>query len=366
MSSRDYRRPALHSFQPYKAGKPVAELRRELGIPGPIAKLSSNENPLGPSPKAVEAIRGVLDKLHLYPFDDAYYFKQAVARHHGLDPSQVFPAAGSVEVLELCGTCFMEPGDEVLTSARSFAIYYLATMKAAARLVVTPCKDEYHYDLDAMLQRVSERTKIVFLANPTNPTGTWFAAQAFDRFMERLPDNILVVYDEAYHHYVTEPDLPRAQEWIERGRDIILLRTFSKAHGLAGLRVGYAVGPAPIITGLNQGRTNFNINIPAQVAAIAALEDDEFVARSRAFNHQELDYLRRELEVLPVTIPPSQANFLLLDTARPAGELFDELQRKGLIVRPMAAAGMPGAIRVNVGTHEQNMRLVAALKELLG
>jgi histidinol-phosphate aminotransferase len=366
MSERDYRRPPLRSFTPYVVGKPIEEVKRELGIQGPIAKLASNENPLGPSPKALEAIRGALEGLHMYPDDNAYYFKQAAAEHHGVSTDMIFSASGSVEVIELCGTCLLEEGDEVLTSERTFAIYYLATKKAGAELVVVPMPDGYRYDLEAILAAVTPRTKIIFLANPTNPTGTWFTAAEFDAFMERVPEGVLVVYDAAYHPYCTTDDMPDPEAWLARGRDVLVLYTFSKAHGLAGIRAGYGLGPARIIAAINQGRFPFNMSIPAQLGAIAALGDHEHISRSRAYNQAEIAFLLEQLADLPVTIPPSQTNFILIDTPVEAKGLFVELQKRGIIVRPMGGYGMPNAIRVSPGTHEENQRFVAALRELIG
>jgi histidinol-phosphate aminotransferase len=366
MSDRDYRRPPLRTFKPYVAGKPPEEVKRELGIRGPIAKLASNENPLGPSPKAIAAIRDALDQLHFYPHDDSYYFRQAVAAHHAVPPDMVFPAAGSVEVIELCGTCLLEPDDEVITAERTFAIYRLATVKAGAHFIAVPCPDGYTYDLDGILAAVTPRTKIVFLANPTNPTGTWFSGTAFDAFMASLPEHILVVYDAAYQPYVTAEDFPDPHAWLSRGRDMLILYTFSKAHGLAGVRAGYAIGPARIVASINQGRFPFNMSIPAQIGAAAALGDHDHVARSREFNTRELAWLRAQLADLPVTIPPSQANFLLIDTQHDANWLFLELQKRGIVVRPMGGYDLPRAIRVSPGLREENERFVTALRELIG
>ncbi len=365
MSARDYRRPTFHGFKPYVAGKPIEEVERELGLGIPIAKLASNENPLGPSPKAIAAIREALPRLHLYPHDDSWYYRQAVARHHEVTFEEVFAAAGSVEVIELCAHVFLEAGDEVVTSEKTFAIYTLATLKSGARLVLTPCRDRYWYDLEAMRARITSRTKLVFLANPTNPTGTWFSRSEFDAFMEAIPEDILVVYDEAYHHYITRDDLPDPWAWFRRGRDVLMLRTFSKSHGLAGLRAGYAVGPARIVEGLIQGRTAFNMSSLAQAAGIAALEDAEFIERSRRFNAGEMAWMWTALQDLPVTVPPSQTNFHLVDTAHDANALFVALQRRGVIVRPMGGYQLPHAIRVNVGLRTENERFVEALRELL-
>ena len=365
MSERDYRRAPLRSFKPYVAGKPSKEVQRELGIEGPIAKLASNENPLGSSPKALEAMKGVLDKLHLYPYDNSYYFKLAVAKHHGVRPEEVFAASGSVEVIELCGTCLLDPEDEVLTSEKTFAIYYLATMKAGGKLVMTPCKNKYYYDLEAMAEQITSKTKIIFLANPSNPIPTWFTSDEFDTFMEKVPEDVLVVYDEAYFDYITADDLPDPMKWFRKGRDIMVLRTFSKSHGLAGIRAGYAYGPERVISAINQGRFPFNMNILAQVGGIAALEDREFIKKSREFNTQELTWMREQLEGLGVVMPPSQTNFLLIDTQKDAQWLFSELQKRGVIVRPMGGYNLPQAIRVNPGTHEENERFVTAMKELV-
>jgi len=366
MSDRDYRRQPLREFTPYVAGKPPEEVKRELGLEGPIAKLASNENPLGPSPKALEAIRGVLDKLHMYPYDNSYYFKEAAARHHGVSEDMIFAAAGSVEVIELCGTCLLEKGDEVLTSERTFAIYYLTTWKAGAELVTVPMSDGYTYDLDAIAAAITPRTKMIFLANPTNPTGTWFTAAQFDAFMEKVPEDVLVVYDAAYHPYCTTDDMPDPEAWLARGRDVMVMYTFSKAHGLAGIRAGYAVGPSRVIASINQGRFPFNMSIPSQVGAIAALADHEHIERSRAYNQTELAWIREQLADLPVTIPPSQTNFLLIDTQADAKWLFIELQKRAVIVRPMGGYGMPWAIRVSPGTREESQRFVTAFRELIG
>ena len=366
MSERDYRRPTFHGFKPYVAGKPIEEVERELGLAIPIAKLASNENPLGPSPKAIAAIREALPRLHLYPHDDSWYYRHAVAAHHGVAFEEVFGASGSVEVIELCAHVFLEAGDEFVTSENTFAIYTLATLKSGARQVLAPCRDRYWYDLEAIRARITPRTKLVFLANPTNPTGTWFSRDEFDAFMAAIPEDILVVFDEAYHHYVTRDDLPDPWAWFRRGRDVLVLRTFSKSHGLAGLRVGYAVGPARIVSGLIQGRTAFNMSSLSQVAGIAALGDTDHVERSRAFNAREMAWMWEALRGLPVTVPPSQANFFLVDTPKDAQHLFLELQRCGVIVRPMGGYQMPNAIRVNVGLHEENERFVEGLRDLLG
>ncbi len=359
-------RPPLRTFKNYVAGKPIEETRREYNLKGRIAKLASNENPLGVSPKARQAVLDHVDDLWLYPDDNSYYFRQKVAERHHCEPEQVFPASGSVEVIELAGTAFLEAGDNVVTSEHTFAIYYLATMKAGAELRQAPMIDDgYRYDLDAMAALVDERTKIVFLANPTNPTGTWFDADEFDAFMEKIPEDVLVVYDSAYEEFLTEPNMPDPYRYFDEGRRIVIMRTFSKAYGLAGIRAGYGIGPVDIIHGLMTCRFPFNMNLLAQVAAIAAIDDVEFIEQSKQFAVKELEFLRNGLEGLPITVPPSQGNFVLVDTDKDAQELYVELMKQGVITRPMGGYGYPGALRVNIGLREDNANFLKEFKALL-
>ncbi|MBI5535355.1 MAG: histidinol-phosphate transaminase [Deltaproteobacteria bacterium] len=359
-------REPLRSFKPYVAGKPIEEVRRELNLSGRIAKLASNENPLGTSPKALEAMHKAIDEVYLYPDDNAYYFRKKVAERFEVGIENVFAAAGSVEVLELAAIAFLNPGDRVVTSQRTFAIYALAAMKAGADLQMAPMIDGgFRYDLPALAALINDKTKIVFLANPTNPTGTWFTKGEFDAFMDRVPADVLVVYDSAYEEYATVDDLPDPMRHFRAGRRLLYVRTLSKAYGLAGMRIGYAIGPADMVHGLMTCRVPFNASLVAQVGAMAAMDDLEFVHKSRDFNAGEIQFLRDGLKDLPVVVPPSQTNFVLIDTKKDANWLFVELQKKGIIVRPMAAAGMPGAIRVSPGLREDNERFVKHLRELL-
>jgi histidinol-phosphate aminotransferase len=366
MPARNLLRPPLLAFKPYVAGKPIEEVRRELGLTGRVAKLASNENPLGTSPLALAAMRQALEDVSLYPDDNAYYFRVKVAERYGVEIDNVFAAAGSVEVIELAAVAFLEPGDSVVTSDRTFAIYSLATMKIGAKLELAPMTDGgFRYDLDAIARLVGPSTKIVFLANPTNPTGTWFTRDELDAFLGKVPPDVLVIYDAAYEDYLTRDDLPDAMEQFRAGRRLLYLRTFSKAQGLAGLRIGFAIGPADIVHGLMTCRFPFNTSLVAQVAAMAAMDDAEFVARSREHNTRELELLREGLRPLPVTVPPSQANFLLIDTCKDARWLFVELQKRGIIVRPMGGYGFPGGIRVSTGLREDNERFLEAFRELV-
>jgi len=365
MTKRDYRRESLKSFKPYVVGKPIEEVRRELGLEGRIAKLASNENPLGVSPKALKAIRDNADQVCFYPDDNHYYFKKCVADQYEVGMDQVYVASGSVEVIEVIGATFLEPGDEVLTSQSTFAMYALGAKKAGATFIPVPMKDRYYYDLDAMVAAITPHTKVIFLANPNNPTGTWFDGRQFDAFMDKVPEGVLVIYDSAYCDFFTCPDKPDPMKHLRAGRDIMLLHTFSKTYGLAGLRIGFALGPAMVISHLNLGRVPFNASVLAQVAAIAALDDHDFVTRTLSFTKQELAFIIEGLAGLDVIIPPTQTNFILIDTRKDGQWLFLELQKRGIIVRPMGGYGFPNAVRVNVGLREDNERFVAAMQDLL-
>lgn len=366
MPEKNLLREPLRAFKPYVAGKPIEEVRRELGLTGRIAKLASNENPLGTSPKALAAMRKAIEEVSLYPDDNAFLFRKKLAARYGVEMENVFAAAGSVEVLELCAIAFLERGDNIVTSERTFAIYHLAALKAGADARFAPMIDGgYRYDLGAMAKLVDAKTKIVFLANPTNPTGTWFTRGEFDAFMEKIPRDVLVVYDSAYEEYTTVQDMPDPMVHLRAGRRLLYVRTMSKAFGLAGIRVGYAIGPKDILGGLMTCRIPFNASLVAQEGALAALDDTEFVERSREFNRVEIQFLRDGLASLPVTVPPSQTNFLLIDTPKDASWLFLELQKKGVIVRPMGGYGMPNAIRVSPGLREDNERFLAGMRELL-
>ncbi len=366
MLPKDLLREQLCGFKPYVAGRPIEEVRREYGLEGRIAKLASNENPLGTSPKAMEAMCEAVKGVYLYPDDNAYYFRNKVAARYGVEWEQVYAAAGSVEVIELCGQAFLNPGDVVLTSERTFAMYQLAAMKAGARCVQIPMIDGgYRYDMAGITAALNEKTKIVFLANPTNPTGTWFTSEEFDAFMEKVPESTLVVYDCAYDEFVTTDDMPDPWKYLKAGRRILILKTFSKAYGLAGVRGGYAVGPKDIVAGLMLVRIPFNMNVVSMAACMAALDDEEFVQKSYEFTKQELAFLIESLKDLPVVIPPTQTNFILIDTQKDSKWLFEELQKKGIIVRPMGGNGLPNAIRVNVGLHEDNVHFVEVFRRLI-
>ncbi len=362
MSPRNLLREELRSFKPYVAGKPIEEVKRELGLSGRIAKLASNENPLGTSPKAIEAMKSVIENNWLYPDDNSYYLRQKLAKRFNVELNNVIALAGSVEAIEQMGIAFLKPGDGFVTSEKTFAIYALVAQKFGANLKLSPMTDGgYRYDLEAMAKLITPDTKMVILANPTNPTGTWFTGTEFDEFMNKVPEDTLVIYDNAYHEYVTLDDLPDPFKHFHAGRRIAILRTFSKAYGLAGVRCGYGIAPADIIAGMMTCRFPFNVNLVAQAGALAALDDDEFVARSRDFNTKELAFLQDGLRDLPITVPPSQTNFLFIDMQKDSEFIFKELQKAGVIVRPVG----PKAIRVSTGLREDNERFLDNFKRLI-
>ncbi len=362
MALRNLLRNHLREFKPYVVGKPIEEVRRDFGLTGRVAKLASNENPLGPSPMAMEALKACLADTWLYPDDNSYYLREKLAGLYGVSMENTFAASGSVEVIELCAWACLDPGDSVVSSEKTFPIYSLAAAKANAVFKAAPMTDGgYRYDLEAMADLIDERTKIIYLANPTNPTGTWFTGDEFDAFMKKVPDHILVVYDAAYEEYITVRNMPDPMAHFRAGRRIAILRTLSKAFGLAGIRAGYAIAPKDVIHWLMVCRIPFNVNVPAQAAAIAALDDVGHVARSREHNSTELDFLRSGLEGLPVTIPPSQTNFLFIDTRISSQWIFRELQKVGVIVRPIGAT----ALRVSTGLREDNATFIDHFRRLI-
>jgi len=353
--------PWSSRIRPYPPGKPVEDVERELGRTA--VKLASNENPLGPSPKAVEAIRKSLPKLHLYPDGQGYSLRKKLAEIHGLEMDQFILGAGSTDLIELVGKTFLGAGDEAITSESAFYIYRLAIEEMGAGLVLTLMRDAT-FDLSAIAHAVTQRTKVVYLGNPNNPTGTMFTAEELDRFLDAIPPRVLVVLDEAYFDYVERADYSRSLDYVRAGRNVLVLRTFSKVHGLAGLRIGYGMGHAELIECLNRIRSPFNASSLAQAAAIAALDDREHVARSLESNRREMKFLTEELTLAGVRYTPSVANFLLIDTGRDCEEDFVRLLHEGVIVRPMKLYGFPTSLRVTVGTHEGNQQFLAALERV--
>ncbi|MFQ5894718.1 MAG: histidinol-phosphate transaminase [Nitrospinota bacterium] len=345
----------------YDPGKPVEELERELGIEGAV-KLASNENPLGPSPRAMEAVRRAMSGVHRYPDGSGYYLKGALARHHGLSRGHFVLGNGTNEVLELLAHAFLDPGDEVVLAECAFVVFSIVAQLSRARRVIVPLRGLTH-DLGAMAERVTERTKLVFVANPNNPTGTAVGREEVERFLARVPERALVVFDEAYWHYVSRPDFPDTLAYLRERRNIVVTRTFSKAYGLAGLRVGYGVMDPEVAGYLNRVREPFNVNALALVAAEAALEDVEHVERSVRLNREGKEYLYRALDSLEVPFVPTEGNFLLVEVGD-GRATFEALLRRGVIVRPMGGYGLPRHVRVTIGLPEGNRRFIEALQAI--
>jgi histidinol-phosphate aminotransferase len=355
--------PYVRGLTPYVPGKPVEEVERDLGIPDAV-KLASNENPLGPSPRAVDAIAAALKNLHRYPDGGGHYLKQRLARKFDLTPEHFILGNGTNELLELVARVFLVPGDEAIYAHPAFVVYDMVVQVTGARKVRIPLRD-YTHDLEAMAAAVTPRTKMIFVANPNNPTGTCVAPEAVARFMARVPAAVLVVFDDAYYEYLPADLQPDTVRYVREGRPVLVLRTFSKIYGLAGLRIGYGITPPAVNEVLNRVRQPFNTNDLAQRAALAALDDDEHVERCRRVNEEGKRYLTAELQALGVRVVPTAANFLLVDVGRDGPGAAEALLRKGVIVRPVAGAGLPTHLRVTIGTPTENRQFVAALGAVL-
>ncbi|MBI5142080.1 MAG: histidinol-phosphate transaminase [Nitrospirae bacterium] len=351
----------INDIQPYVPGKPIEEVERELGIKA--IKLASNENPLGPSPKALEAASAALASIHRYPDGGAYNLRNALAVKHGLGQSELIFGNGSNELIELAARAFIMPGDEALMAAPSFPVYESVVKAIGAAAVVVPLRD-FRHDLHAMAARITGKTRIVFIANPNNPTGTIVTMAEFAAFMRRVPDNCLVVMDEAYNEYVSDPECADSMQYLCGGRDVLVLRTFSKAYGLAGLRIGYGMGPETVIEAMNRIRQPFNTSSPAQAAALAALGDRPHLDRVIETNNEGRKYLCAALSGMGQPFVVSQTNFIYmpLDGPLASGDVYYRLMEKGVIVRP---AG-PQAIRVTIGLPEENRRFIEAFTEVIG
>lgn len=348
----------IHSIDPYKPGKPVEEVERELKIRA--VKLASNENPLGPSPLAVEAAQRALKEANRYPDGGGFYLRQKLATRYGVSMDQLILGLGSSELIDLAARVLLNAESEAVTSEGSFPLYYISARATGAKLVEVPLA-EYAFDLDAIASAITPRTRLIYLANPNNPTGTMFTADEFDRFFKRVPAHVLVVLDEAYCDYVERADYSRAIDIARRAPNLLVLRTFSKIYGLAGIRMGYGIGPADLLVELNKLRTPFNTSSIAQAAALAALDDSEHVRRSVEANRAGLKQLADGLTAMGVPFVPSVTNFLLVELGEDTKPVADELLRRGVIVRPMAWMGFPNAIRVSVGTAEENRLFLSAL-----
>lgn len=355
--------PGIAALTPYVPGKPVSELERELGIRESV-KLASNENPLGAGPKARAAVAGALGELGRYPDGSGFELRRVLADFHRVPPSAVTLGNGSNDVLDLIARTFLGPGVESVFSEHAFAVYPIVTQAVGAVARVAKAKEHGH-DLEALSALVTDRTRVVWLANPNNPTGTWLAAEPLKRFIGSLPRTCVVVVDEAYTEYVTEPDYPDATRWLEAFPTLVVTRTFSKAHGLAGLRVGYGVSDPRLAGLLNRVRQPFNVNTLAQVAAAAAIGDLEHVRASVELNRDGMRDLTSAFDRLGLDYIPSVGNFVSVDLGRPAGPVNDALLRRGVITRPIANYGLPNHLRISIGLPRENARLIEALEAVL-
>jgi histidinol-phosphate aminotransferase len=359
----DITAPGISELNPYVPGKPLSELERELGISESI-KLASNENPLGASPLVARAIEAALPDLARYPDGGGFDLRQALAKKHNLAAECITLGNGSNDVLDMVARVFLKPGDESLFSQYAFAVYPISSQAVGSTLVTAPAQD-YGHDLAAMRERVGPRTKVLWIANPNNPTGTWLGRKALHAFLSDLPSHLIVVLDEAYAEYVEEDDYPDATCWLSEYSNLIITRTFSKAYGLASLRVGYALSHPQIADLLNRVRQPFNVNSLAQVAALAALQDEAFIKATVALNRAGMRQLGEGMADLGLRAIPSVGNFLTVDFGREAASIDQALLRLGCITRPLANYGMPNHLRITIGLESENERLLTALREVL-
>ncbi len=355
----------VQKLQPYQPGKPIAELARELGLnEASIVKLASNENPLGPSPVVLDAMSGELKDLSRYPDGSGYRLKQALAKKLGVSPKSITLGNGSNDVLDLIVRAWVAPGDEVIFSEHAFAVYPISTLAASGKPVQVAAVN-YGHDLDAMAGAVTGKTRIIFIANPNNPTGTWLSRDSIDQFLQKIPEHVLVVLDEAYCEYIEQEDYPDGLQWLDQYSNLVITRTFSKIYGLAGLRVGYSISSKDVAAVLNRVRQPFNVNSLALVAAETALTDDGYVKRSRELNSKGLAELEQGLVKLGLDVIPSLGNFITFDTGGNGEEVFQALLKLGVIVRPITGYGLPRHLRVSIGTEEENRRFLEALPKAL-
>ncbi len=365
MRISDLANPHIRNLEPYEGGKPIEELERELGIQDSI-KLASNECPHPPSEQVLEALQGALAGVHRYPDGASYYLRRRLAEHLGTRTENLFLGAGSDEILEVLVKCFLAPGDDAVCAWPSFAMYPIVTQGRGARSLRVPLGPELRVDVGALARAVTDRTRLLFLSNPNNPTGTSIGAADLAQLLREVPERVIIVNDEAYLEYVRRKDFPDALTSLKGRPTLITLRTFSKVHGLAGLRLGYAVGHAELIELLERARHPFNVNLLAQVAGCAALEDAKHVTKITRITHAGLDQLERAFDEIGLCYAQSDANFILVEVGPAAGKIHSGLLRAGVITRRMGAFGLDDHLRVTVGLPEENKRFIEALRREFG
>ncbi len=356
-------RPEIFALKEYIPGKPIEEVKRELGLED-IIKMASNENPLGPSAMAVKAITNTLGQLHLYPDSNCFNLKQKLAERFNVPVEALLIGNGSDELLRLIAETFLTAGDEIIVGAPTFSEYEFTAMVMGARCVPIPLHD-YKNDLDAMLKAITPQSKMLVICNPNNPTGTIVTEAALDEMMQKVPEDLLVVFDEAYSEYVQDKNFVSGLKYVEQGRNAIVLKTFSKIYGLAALRVGYAITTEEIAMAVKRVCEPFNVNMLAQVGATAAIDDQEHLEKSLAVNETGKKYLYDAFSEMGIVYVPTQANFILFDARRDAREVFQSMLQQGVIIRNCTSFGYPTFLRVTVGTMEQNERFIKTLKQIL-
>jgi histidinol-phosphate aminotransferase len=354
----------ISDIKPYKPGKPIEEVARELGLSGEIIKLASNENPLGPSPLAVKAVKEKIKSPNLYPDDNCFYLKRKLSEKFGQPAEKVIVGNGSVELIEMIFKAYVNPGEEVIMSEPSFIMYRIACQIYGGKRIAVPLVN-YAHDIDTIVASITPRTKIVILDNPINPTGTIIKREKFDDFIKKVPDNVILVLDEAYREYIDDENYPNGSDYLRDHGNLIVLHTFSKIYGLAGMRVGYGFSSPEIISNMAKVRLPFNVNILAQIGATAALDDDDFVMKSFKKNHSGKKLLYRELKKMGLKFVKTYGNFILVDFGRDAKEIFEAAQRKGMILRTVYEYNLPNCLRITIGTPDQNKKLIEVLKEIV-
>lgn len=362
MDIKHLARDCVKKISPYKPGKPIEEVKRELGL-GSVYKMSSNENALGPSPKAVSAMRKKLNGVYRYPDGGCFYLKKALAKKYNLRADNISVGNGSDEIIVLALRAFVNKGDEVIIANPTFLIYKIAATLSEAKIITVPLK-AYRYDLPAMKAKITSRTKMIFIANPDNPTGSYVNKTEVEQFLRGMSRDIIVFFDEAYFEYIEEKDYPNAMKYLSRG-NIIVARSFSKAYGLGGLRIGWAAASSEIITYLNKVREPFNVNMLAQVAAKAALDDKRHILNSRKLVRVGRKFLCKEFKALNLFFVPSVTNFVLFNVNTDAKIVYQKLLAKGVIVREMSGWGLNNFLRVTIGTANENKQFITALKNIL-
>lgn len=355
--------PYVRAISPYQPGKPITELAREMGLEvTQIVKLASNENPLGPSPKAIQAMQEAVKEVHIYPDGASWKLRNALASKFGLEMGNIIVGSGSNEIIEFIGHAFLQPGDNIITAEHAFLVYKLMAKVFGAETIEVP-DPGYVHDLDAMAAAITPRTKEVFIANPNNPTGTLVTQEQIDRFMAKVPDHVIVVFDEAYYEFLDNP--PDTLKYVREGRNVVVLRTFSKIQGLAGTRVGYGIGNKELIDVLQRTRQPFNLNAVAQAGALAGLLDEEHQNKTKRITDEGRAYLQSQFAALGLEYVPSFANFVLVKVGD-GNAVFKAMMDKGVIVRAMAAYKLPEWIRISIGTMPQNECCIEVLKQVLG